>query len=50
LAGWFAVLFTGAWPDGMRRFLVRYSNYYYRVWSFVVMAEPDYPRFGLGAS
>jgi hypothetical protein len=45
--GWFAVLFTGAWPKGMRDFLVRVSNYWYRVWTYVAMVENDYPKFGL---
>jgi hypothetical protein len=47
---WFAVLFTGKWPQGMRDFLVRVSNYYYRVWTYVVMVENDYPRFALPAA
>jgi len=48
IIGWFAVLFTGRWPEGMRDFLVRFANYYYRVWAYVSMARPDdYPRFGL---
>ena len=47
LIAWFAVLFTGAWPQGMRDFLVRVSNYYYRVWTYITMVENDYPRFGL---
>ena len=50
IAGWFAVLFTGAWPQGMRDFLVRLSNYYYRVWTYVTMVENDYPKFGLPAA
>ena len=45
--GWFAVLFTGAWPQDMRGFLVRVSNYYLRVWTYVTMTENDYPKFGL---
>ncbi len=45
--GWFAVLFTGAWPHGMRDFIVRVSNYYYRVWTYITMVENDYPKFGL---
>jgi hypothetical protein len=45
--GWFAVLFTGAWPSGMRDFLVRVSNYQYRLWTYVTMVENDYPTFGL---
>ena len=47
LIGWFAVLFTGRWPQAMRGFLVRVSNYYYRVWTYVTMVENDYPNFGL---
>ncbi len=47
LVGWFAVLFTGAWPQGMRDFLVRVSNYYYRIWTYVMMVENEYPKFGL---
>ena len=47
IAAWFAVLFTGRWPEGLRAFVVRVTNYYYRVWAYVVMAENDYPRFGL---
>jgi hypothetical protein len=46
LIGWFAVLFTGAWPKGMRDFLVRVSNYQYRIWTYVTMVDNDYPRFG----
>ena len=45
--GWFAVLFTGAWPQGMRGFLVRVSNYQYRIWTYVTMVENTYPTFGL---
>jgi len=47
VVGWFAVLFTGAWPQGMRSFLVRVSNYQYRVWTYVTMVDNDYPKFGL---
>ncbi len=47
VAGWFAVLFTGAWPAGMRAFLVRVSNFQFRIWTYVVMVENDYPPFGL---
>jgi hypothetical protein len=45
--GWFAVLFTGAWPPGMRGFLVRVSNYQYRIWTYVTMVDNTYPTFGL---
>ncbi len=50
ILGWFAVLFTGRWPEGMRAFLVRFSNYYYRVWTYAAMIENQYPRFGLPAA
>ena len=49
LAGWFVVLFTGAWPPGMRQFLVRVTNYHYRIWTYVAMVQGDYPKFGLPA-
>lgn len=49
MVAWFAVLFTGAWPAGMRDFLVRFTNYYFRVWTYVTMVDNDYPRFGLPA-
>ena len=47
IIGWFAVLFTGRWPAGGRRFLVRVANYYPRVWTYVAMVEPSYPSFSL---
>jgi hypothetical protein len=45
--GWFAVLFTGAWPHGMRDFLVQVSNYYYRIWTYITMVDNNSPKFGL---
>ena len=45
--GWFAVLIGGAWPQGMRAFLVRVSNFYYRVWTYVTMVDNHYPKFAL---
>lgn len=47
IVAWFAVLFTGRWPEGLRAYMVRLSNYYYRVWTYVAMVENDYPKFGL---
>lgn len=47
LFGWFAVLFTGHWPEGGRAFLVRVSNYQYRIWTYVAMVDNEYPAFGL---
>ncbi len=45
--GWFAVLFTGAWPPNMRSFLVRVSNYWFRIWTYVTMVDNEYPPFSL---
>lgn len=50
IIGWFAVLFTGAWPQGMRAFLVRVSNYQFRIWTYVTMVDNAYPKFGLPAA
>lgn len=50
VAAWFAVLITGAWPHSMRDFLVRVSNTYYRVWTYVTMVDNNYPPFGLAAA
>jgi hypothetical protein len=47
IIAWFAVLFTGKWPVDMRAFLVRLSNYEYRIWTYALMVENDYPKFGL---
>ena len=47
IVAWFAVLFTGRWPEGLRSFVVRVTNYYYRVWTYGVMVDNDYPKFGL---
>ena len=47
LAGWFAVIVTGAWPQGMRDFLVRFGNYCLRIWAYAAMVTTSYPRFGL---
>lgn len=46
ILAWFAVVFTGRWPRGMREFMVDFANYYYRVLLYVSMVETRYPRFG----
>lgn len=47
VVAWFAVLFTGSWPRGPRNYLVKVNNYYYRVWLYASMVEPQYPKFAL---
>jgi len=44
---WFAVVFTGRWPAGMRDFIVRFSRYYARVWAYAMMTTTEYPSFAL---
>lgn len=47
---WFAVLFTGSWPQGMRAYLVRVDNYMFRLFTYVTMVDNTYPPFGLPAA
>lgn len=47
IVAWFAVLFTGTWPVGMRTFLVRVNNYWFGVWTYVTMVADRYPSFAL---
>ena len=39
----FSVLFTGAWPQSMRSFLIRFADYYYRVWTYVAIGRERLP-------
>lgn len=48
IIAWFAVLFTGAWPQGLRDFNVRFWQYATRVTGYVLMMTDKYPAFGLG--
>lgn len=46
IIGWFAVLFAGRWPDGLRSFVIGWMRWTARVngyWSLVV---DEYPPFG----
>ena len=47
LVGFFAVLFTGCWPDGMRRFLVGVNRLSVRVNAYGSLLVDDYPPFSL---
>jgi Domain of unknown function (DUF4389) len=47
IAAWFAVLFTGMWPVGMRTFLIRVNNFWFGVWTYVTMVTDRYPSFAL---
>ncbi|MEW6154079.1 MAG: DUF4389 domain-containing protein [Actinomycetota bacterium] len=46
-AGFFAVLFTGRWPEGMRRFLVATGRLSIRVSAYGYLLVDDYPPFAV---
>ncbi len=46
--GFFAVLFTGRWPDGLRNFLVGAGRYFVRFSAYANLLTDDYPPFSLG--
>ena len=45
--GFFAVLFTGRWPDGLRKFLVGAMRLGVRVNVYAYLLDDDYPPFSL---
>lgn len=47
IAGFFAVLFTGRWPEGMRRFLVGTFRWSMRVNAYFYLMTDVYPPFSL---
>lgn len=49
IAGFFAVLFTGEYPEGMRNFLVAVYRYNLRVQAYVGLLTDQYPPFALSA-
>src|SRR6195952_934901 len=49
VAGFFAVLFTGEYPTGLRNFLVAVYRYNLRVQAYVGLLTDQYPPFALSA-
>ena len=47
IIGAFAVLFTGAWPQGIRDFLVGTTRWGSRVTAYVYLMRDEYPPFSL---
>jgi hypothetical protein len=45
--GFFAVLFTGRWPAGLRDFLVKFGRWWLRVESYTLLLTDQYPPFSL---
>jgi Domain of unknown function (DUF4389) len=44
---WFAVLFTGKWPEGMRQFCIGYFRWSLRVSAYFFLLTDVYPPFSL---
>jgi hypothetical protein len=47
LVGFFAVLFTGRWPQGLRDFVVGCGRYFVRFTAYVYLLTDEYPPFAL---
>ncbi len=47
IIGAFAILFTGAWPEGLRRFVVGVWRWSTRVNAYYLLLVDDYPPFSL---
>jgi len=47
LVGFFAVLITGRWPEGLRDFIVGFHGWAYRVQAYVYLLTDAYPPFRL---
>lgn len=47
VVGFFAVLFTGSWPEGLRGFVVGASRYWVRLSAYVGLLTDEYPPFAL---
>ena len=45
IIGWFAVLFTGAWPVGLRNFIVGLTRWTTRLNAYMYLLTDKYPPF-----
>jgi hypothetical protein len=48
MIAFFAVLFTGRWPAGLRQFTVGVLRWWLRVETYLLLLTDDYPPFALG--
>jgi hypothetical protein len=46
---WFAVLFTGTYPNGMRNFVIGSMRYQVRMNAYMLLLTDEYPPFNLDA-
>ena len=44
--GWFAILFTGHYPDGLRALVAYYMRWRVRATAYVALLRDEYPPFG----
>lgn len=49
IVGFFAVLFTGHWPEGIRQFVVGSMRWSLRVYAYFMLLTDQYPPFSLSA-
>jgi hypothetical protein len=49
IIGFFAVLFTARWPEGIRDFIVGYMRWSLRVNAYFMLLTDEYPPFSLSA-
>jgi hypothetical protein len=47
IIGFFAVLFTGRWPEGVRNYVIGVSRWGFRVGAYAFYMTDDYPPFSL---
>ena len=47
IIGFFAVLFTGSWPEGLRTFVVGTMRWFTRVEAYIGLLTDSYPPFSL---
>ena len=47
IVAFFAVLFTGKWPEGLRDFVVGFARWYARVYAYLFFLTDRYPPFSL---
>ncbi|MPZ49374.1 MAG: DUF4389 domain-containing protein [Dehalococcoidia bacterium] len=47
IIGWFAILFTGAYPEGLYRFGIGYMRWSLRVEAYALLLQDQYPPFSL---
>jgi len=50
LVSWFAIVFTGALPEGLANIQVMYMRYEMRTYTYVLFMREEYPPFAFGTT